>query len=81
MKQSYAMYALCAVAVVAGGCAAPNAKEKDLQTFITSHVEKVKPLNEQAGLAWWEAATTGEADAYDREVRERHPVSMVDESA
>ena len=66
MRHSYAVYALCTTALLMGGCATHNAKEKDLQTFITSHVERVKPLNREAGLAWWEAATTGKAEAYDR---------------
>lgn len=65
MRHSYGAYALLAAGVVLAGCT-HNAKEKDLQTFVTSHVEKVKPLNEQAALAWWEAATMGEAEAYDR---------------
>ncbi|UCD48901.1 MAG: M2 family metallopeptidase [Phycisphaerales bacterium] len=66
MRHFYAVYALCATALVVGGCATHNAKEKDLQEFVTRHVEKVKPLNKQAALAWWDAATTGEAQAYDR---------------
>lgn len=65
MRHSYVLYVLLAAGTMLCGCT-HNAKEKDLQTFITSHVEKVKPLNEQAALAWWEAATTGEAEAYDR---------------
>ncbi len=66
MRYSYATYALLAAGIVLGGCAAPNAKEKDLQAFITSHVETIKPLEKQAALAWWDAATTGNAEAYDR---------------
>jgi peptidyl-dipeptidase A len=66
MKHSYVVYALCAAGIVLGGCAMHNAKETDLQTFVTSHLEKVKPLNKQAALAWWEAATTGDTKAYDR---------------
>jgi len=66
MRHPYVVYALWAAAVVAGGCATHNAKEKDLQTFVTSHVEKVKPLNKQAALAWWDAAITGDSEAYDR---------------
>jgi len=37
-----------------------------LQEFVTSHVEKIKPLEKEAGLAWWDAATTGAPEAYDR---------------
>jgi len=66
MRLSYAMYALCAVALVAGGCATHNAKEKELDSFVTNHVEQVKSLNRQAALAWWDAATTGDEEAYDR---------------
>jgi len=47
------------------GCA-HNAKETQLQEFVTSHVEKIKPLEKEAALAWWDAATTGAPEAYDR---------------
>ncbi len=66
MKHLYATCALLATGIVLSGCAAHNAKEKELQTFVTTHVQKVKPLNKQAALASWEAATTGEDEAYDR---------------
>jgi peptidyl-dipeptidase A len=45
---------------------AANAKENELKEFITTHVEKIKPLEKQANLAWWDAAVTGEPKAYDR---------------
>jgi peptidyl-dipeptidase A len=45
---------------------AANAKENELKEFITAHVEKIKPLEKQANLAWWDAAVTGEPKAYDR---------------
>jgi peptidyl-dipeptidase A len=45
---------------------AENAKENQLKEFITAHVEKVKPLDKQANLAWWDAAVTGDPRAYDR---------------
>jgi len=43
-----------------------NAKETQLKDFIAAHVEKIKPLEKQANLAWWEAAVTGDPKAYDR---------------
>jgi len=43
-----------------------NAKENQLKEFITAHVAKVKPLDKQANLAWWDAYTTGDPKAYDR---------------
>ncbi len=45
---------------------AANAKETELKEFITAHVEKIKPLEKQANLAWWDAAVTGDPKAYDR---------------
>jgi peptidyl-dipeptidase A len=54
---------------LAGGTArgyAENAKETQLQEFITAHVAKVQPLDKQANLAWWDAYTTGDPKAYDR---------------
>ena len=65
MKHSYMLGMLLMAGLVLSGCA-QNAKETRLQSFITSHVETIKPLERQAALAWWEAATTGEAEAYDR---------------
>lgn len=47
------------------GCAS-NTKEKQMQSFITSHVDKVKPIQKEQSLAWWDAATTGKPEAYDR---------------
>jgi peptidyl-dipeptidase A len=47
------------------GCA-PNLKEKQLQEFITTHVEKIKPMQKEANLAWWDAATKGKPEDYDR---------------
>jgi len=34
--------------------------------FVRRHVEELQPLEKSAALAWWEAATTGDADAYRR---------------
>ncbi len=47
------------------GCA-QETKEKKLQTFIDNHVKKVKPLNKQACLAYWDAATSGKEEDYDK---------------
>ncbi len=61
--------ALFAVAALMSGCAEPNtetAKEAQLQKFIDEHLETMKPLVKQAALASWEAAVTGDPNAYDR---------------
>ena len=55
-----------AVTSMAACGSAENAKESPLKEFITSHVEKIKPLDKQGNLAWWDAAVTGDPKAYDR---------------
>jgi peptidyl-dipeptidase A len=51
---------------VAGRGYAYNEKETQLKDFIAAHVEKIKPLEKEANLAWWDAAVTGDPNAYDR---------------
>jgi peptidyl-dipeptidase A len=51
-----------------GGCTRQT-EETDAETFdtfITGHLEIVEPLQREAALAYWEAATTGNEEAYDR---------------
>jgi peptidyl-dipeptidase A len=47
------------------GCA-PRARQNELEGFITSHVEKIKPLQKERNLAAWNAATTGKSEDYER---------------
>jgi peptidyl-dipeptidase A len=54
-----------AVSVIVFGCA-PNARESQLQKFVTAHVEKVKPMQKEANLAYWDAAGTGKSADYDK---------------
>jgi peptidyl-dipeptidase A len=65
MKHLVIVAALVAAVVAPRGYAA-NAKEKALKDFIAAHVEKIKPLERRANLAWWDAAVTGDPNAYDR---------------
>ncbi len=65
MKNLVIVAALAAAVVAPRGYAA-NAKENALKDFIATHVEKIKPLEKQANLAWWDAAVTGDPNAYDR---------------
>ncbi len=65
MRHVYILMALAVVSLAPRGYA-ENVKEKQLKEFITAHVEKIKPLEKQANLAWWEAAVTGDPNAYDR---------------
>jgi peptidyl-dipeptidase A len=36
------------------------------EKFIATHVEKIRPVNKELNLAYWDAATTGKAESYDR---------------
>jgi peptidyl-dipeptidase A len=47
------------------GCA-PNAKELQMQEFISVHVQKIKPMEKEANLAYWNAAISGKAKDYDK---------------
>jgi len=53
------------MSIVPFGCA-PNAKEKELETFLSAHVEKIKPLARERNLASWDAAISGKAEDYNR---------------
>jgi len=65
MKTLSTLIILLTVNVLVLGCA-PNTKENEMQQFITSHVKKVRPLQKEQSLAWWDAATTGKSEDYDR---------------
>ena len=65
MKNAIKSTIILALIVVLSGCA-QNTKEKELQTFINSHVEKVKPLSKEVNLAYWDAAISGKEEDYDK---------------
>ena len=54
-----------AMSVMLFGCG-HTAKEKQLERFIETHVATVEPLSTEANLAYWDAATTGKAEDYDK---------------
>ncbi|GAG34359.1 unnamed protein product, partial [marine sediment metagenome] len=53
------------ITIVLSGCE-PGTKEKQLEKFITAHVEKIKPIRKKASLAYWNAAITGDSKDYDK---------------
>ena len=53
------------MSVILFGCG-PNAKERQLEKFITAHVEKIEPMTTQANLTYWDASTTGKSEDYDK---------------
>jgi len=65
MKSMYGVLLSVSIAILVAGCG-PNAKEKELNDFITAHVAKVKPLSKAAALASWDAAVTGKSEDYQR---------------
>jgi peptidyl-dipeptidase A len=65
MKTLLILIMMLTAGVFLFGCA-PSARQNELEGFITSHVEKVKPLAKQQSLAWWDAATTGKSEDYKR---------------
>ncbi|MDZ7372877.1 MAG: M2 family metallopeptidase [candidate division KSB1 bacterium] len=40
--------------------------ENEVKTFIREHIAKIAELEKQMNLAYWEAATTGKQESYDR---------------
>ncbi len=63
MKTLSTLVVTLAACVALAGCTS-NQKEKQLQEFITTHVEKVKSMHKEASLAYWDAATSGKAEDY-----------------
>ena len=65
MKTISVLLIILTMSIFLLGCA-PKTRQGDLEGFIATHVEKVKPLAKQQSLAWWAAATTGKSEDYDR---------------
>ncbi len=65
MKTLSTLIIMLTISMVLFGCA-NNAKEMELNEFITAHVEKVKPMSKEVSLASWEAANSGKPEDYDK---------------
>ena len=65
MKTLTNVITLLTISVILFGCG-PNAREKQLQKFITSHVEKIRPMDKASNLAGWDAAISGKPEDYDK---------------
>jgi peptidyl-dipeptidase A len=65
MKKQFVFLTISVVLI--SGCTQLTPEEKQLDQFITDHLARVEPLQKQSSLAWWEAATTGKAEAYDQQ--------------
>jgi hypothetical protein len=51
---------------IAGPGCAPSATEKELEQFISAHVQTIKPLAKQRNLASWDAAVSGKPEDYQK---------------
>jgi len=47
------------------GCAS-NTKERQMEEFVQTHVEKIKPMAKETSLASWDAANSGKDADYDK---------------
>ena len=65
MKGLSTLVVTSTMSVILLGCGA-NQKEIQLQEFITTHVDKVKPMHIEANLAYWDAAISGKEEDYDK---------------
>ena len=65
MKILSTLVFMSTISVVLFGCV-HNAKEAELEEFITAHVEKIKPMSKEASLASWAAAISGKSEDYDK---------------
>jgi len=43
-----------------------NKMEREFEQFLSAHVQKIRDLEKRMNLAYWEAATTGTQESYDR---------------
>jgi peptidyl-dipeptidase A len=58
------------------GCAQEEAAQP-LQSLIQDHVEKLQPLADQAALAYWDGATTGKPEAFERRKQLELQISQI----
>lgn len=56
---------MCALLFL-NSCTLISPDEQKLRLFIEKHVEKIKPLQREENLAYWNAATTGAKEDYER---------------
>ncbi|UCG56623.1 MAG: M2 family metallopeptidase [Phycisphaerales bacterium] len=65
MRQMSARLIVVLTLLFSVGCAHME-QEKQLQEFIQAHISRIEPLATQANLTYWQAATTGKSEAYER---------------
>lgn len=63
MKKLQVLGFMLLIAIILFGCSS-NEKEKQLQDFITTHVDKIKPMEKAVKLANWNASISGKSEDY-----------------
>ncbi|MGD8785954.1 MAG: M2 family metallopeptidase [Phycisphaerales bacterium] len=65
MKSLFTLIITLSISIVVTGCA-QNAKDTELENFITAHVEKIRPISKEMSLAYWDASISGKSEDYDK---------------
>ena len=65
MRTSFNLLFMLSISICFLGCA-PNAQERDLANFIKIHERKVKPMEKEVNLAYWDAAISGKSEDYEK---------------
>jgi len=65
MQRIFIALTVFVILLFLAGCGT-TAKEKQLEQFIEIHIAKVEPLTTQSNLAYWDAATTGRPEDYNK---------------
>ncbi len=65
MKRSIILTTILSIGVILSGCR-QNSEEKRLEKFIKVHVEKVKPIEKELNLSYWNASITGKDEEYQK---------------
>ena len=65
MKCTIVSLILIGLIITIAGCGL-NPMEKQMQSFIESHLQKIKSLEKEMNLSYWDAATTGKQEDYDK---------------
>ena len=80
MKTLLTALMMLTMSVILFGCgpdAKEKQKEKQLQKFVTAHVEKIKPMEKETNLADWDAAISGKPEDYDKVSKLRLKIRQV----
>ena len=65
MKTLSNLVMMLTISVIVFGCEAIT-KDQQMQKFVSAHVQKIKPMEKETNLAWWDAAVSGKAEDYDK---------------